>query len=233
MRRSKLYTAQSKLVNRMEFKSLTEGLNLLKSMPTVKFNQTVELAFRLGIDPRQSDQNIRGATPLPKGTGKVVRVAVVASEEKASAAKAAGADFVGSTDLIQKIKDGFMDFDVLISTPDLMTQVRALGRVLGPRGLMPNPKTGTVTDNIGAAVAEAKAGRVEYRNDKGGCVHVPVGKLSFSTEDLVENAVTVIHALLRAKPAAASGIYMQSCTLSATMTPGIRLDLKEYMKVNA
>lgn len=232
MRKSKLYRKQAEMYDRHQLYTLGNALQILRDMPHVKFNETVELAFRLGIDPRQSDQNLRGAVPLPKGTGKTVRVAVIAAEAAADAAKAAGADHVGMADLIAKIKDGWMDFDVLITTPDAMAQVRPLGRALGPRGLMPNPKTGTVTDDVAAAVAEAKAGRVEYRNDKGGCVQVPVGKISFSVEDLIENSATVIHAILRAKPPAASGVYMQGCTVSTTMSPGIRLDIKEYMKGN-
>lgn len=232
MAKSKLYRQQMEKFDRQALYSLTDAINILRDMPHVKFDETVELAFRLGIDPRQSDQNIRGAVPLPKGTGKTVRVAVIAAESAAEAAKAAGADAVGMNDLIAKIKDGWMEFDVLITTPDAMAQVRPLGRVLGPRGLMPNPKTGTVTDNVGAAVLEAKAGRVEYRNDKGGCIQVPAGKISFTSEDILENAVTLIHTILRAKPAAASGVYMQACTISTTMSPGIRLDIKEYMKVN-
>lgn len=232
MHRSKLYRQQAEQVNRTTLYTLQNAIALLKEMPHVKFNETVELSFRLGIDPRQSDQNIRGAIGLPKGTGKAVRVAVIAAEAAADAANAAGADTVGMADLIAKIKDGWMEFDVLITTPDAMAQVRPLGRVLGPRGLMPNPKTGTVTDDVAGAVREAKAGRVEYRNDKGGCVQVPVGKISFSPEDILENAVTLVKTILRAKPAAASGVYLQGCTISTTMSPGIRLDLKEYTKVN-
>lgn len=232
MRRSKLYRQQAEKVDRAVLYTLPDAIAVLKEMKHVKFNETVELAFRLGIDPRQSDQNIRGAVALPKGTGKAVRVAVIAAEGAADAAKAAGADVVGMADLIAKIKDGWMEFDVLITTPDAMGQVRPLGRVLGPRGLMPNPKTGTVTDDVGAAVREAKAGRVEYRNDKGGCVQVPVGKISFPAEDILENASTLVKTILRAKPAAASGVYLQACTISTTMSPGIRLDLKEYTKVN-
>ncbi len=232
-KQSKLYRKQMETFSRDTYYSLAQAVEIIKAMPHAKFNETVELAFRLGIDPRQTDQNVRGAIPLPKGTGKDVRVAVIAAESAADAAKAAGADIVGLNDLIADIKAGKMDFDVLITVPDAMPQVRTLGRVLGPRGLMPNPKTGTVTDDVASAVKEAKAGRVEYRNDKGGCVQVPVGKVAFTVEDIVENAVTVIKAILRAKPAAASGVYMQACTLSSTMSPGIRLDIKEHMKVNA
>jgi large subunit ribosomal protein L1 len=202
-------------------------------MSHVKFDETVELAFKLGIDPKQSDQNVRGALPLPKGTGKKVVVAVIAAGENAEAAKSAGAEHVGFEDLIEKIKGGWTDFDTLIATPDTMPKVRPLGRVLGPRGLMPNPKTGTLTDSVAPAVQEAKAGRVEYRNDKGGCVHVPIGKVSFSEEDLKENMNAVVKALLRAKPASAKGVYIQSCTLSSTMSPGIKVDIKEFTKETA
>lgn len=233
MPKSKLYRKQMEGFKRESLYTLKNAIDVLKAMPHAKFNETVELAFRLGIDAKQTDQNIRGAIALPKGTGKAVRVAVIAAEAAADAAKAAGADIVGLNELINEIKGGRMDFDVLITTPDAMPQVRPLGRVLGPRGLMPNPKTGTVTDNVAAAVQEAKAGRVEYRNDKGGCVQVPIGKIAFEAEDILANAETIVKAILRAKPAAASGIYMQACTLSSTMSPGIRLDLKEYMKVNA
>ena len=200
MRRSKLYQAQAK------------GL---------------EAAFRLGIDPRKSDQNVRGAVALPSGTGKLVRVAVVADGAQAEAARAEGADFVGYEDLVEKIKGGWLDFDILIATSDAMKLVRPLGRQLGPRGLMPNPKTGTVTDNVGPAVKEAKGGRVEFRADKGGCVHVPFGKLSFTVEALEANFAVIVDALLKAKPASAKGAYMLSCTLSGTMTPGVKLNLKE------
>ncbi|OGV56020.1 MAG: 50S ribosomal protein L1 [Lentisphaerae bacterium GWF2_52_8] len=231
MHRSKLYRSQAEKVDRLKKLDMGSALKLLKSLPPVKFDQTVELAFKLGIDPKQSDQSVRGAIPLPKGTGKKVRIAVIASEGAADEARAAGADYVGYEDLVNKIKEGWQEFDVLIATPAAMPLVRPLGRVLGPRGLMPNPKTGTVTDQVGAAVAEAKGGRVEFRADRGACVHVPVGKLSFAAEDLLANCEAVVHAIIRAKPASAKGIYMQSCTLSATMTPGIKVDVREMSKV--
>ena len=230
-KKSKVYKSQSETFDNTRYYSLSEGIELLKKMPHVKFDETVELAMKLGIDPRQSDQNVRGAVALPKGTGKNVRVAVVAAESAADDAKAAGADYVGMEDLIAKIKDGWLDFDILIATPSAMSQVRPLGKVLGPRGLMPNPKTGTVTDNVGDAVKEAKAGRVEFRADKGGCVHVPLGKLSFKTEDIAENCDAVVKAVLRAKPATAKGNYVQSCTLSSTMSPGVKLDTRDILKV--
>jgi large subunit ribosomal protein L1 len=191
----------------------------------------VELSFKLGVDPKQTDQTVRGAVPLPRGTGKKVTIVVIADDEKPRLeAQEAGADFVGYDDIIAKIKGGWTDFDVLIATPSAMSQVRPLGRQLGPKGLMPNPKTGTVTDKVGNAVKEAKAGRVEFRADKGACVQVPIGKLSFDADALCENAQAVVKAIVKAKPASAKGVYVQSFTLSATMTPGIRLDTREVTK---
>lgn len=228
---SKLYRAQAEMCDSMKRYSLADALGLLKQMPHVKFDETIEVAFKLGIDPKQSDQNVRGAIPLPKGTGKQVRVAVIAADAAAKDATDAGAEIVGYDELIEKIKGGWMEFDILIATPDVMPKIRALGRVLGPRGLMPNPKTGTVTDKTGDAVREAKAGRVEFRNDKGACVHVPIGKMSFAAEDLKENCMAVVNAVLRAKPASAKGVYVQSCTVSSTMSPGLKVDLKEINKV--
>jgi large subunit ribosomal protein L1 len=226
-KQSKSYRSKLELCDRTRAYALEEAMIALKALPKAKFDETVELAFRLGIDPKQSDQNVRGALALPKGTGKTVRIAVVASGEAADAARAAGADIVGLEDLVAKIKEGWLEFDVLIATPAAMPQVRPLGRALGPRGLMPNPKTGTVTDDVGAAVREAKGGRVEFRADRGACVHVPVGKVSFAAADLLENCHAVIQALLRAKPATARGTYIQACTVSSTMSPGFRLDLKD------
>ena len=227
MRRSTLYKSQVGSFEATARYSIKDALNALKAMPAVKFDQTVEAAFRLGIDPRKSDQNVRGAVALPSGTGKSVRVAVVCDGPQADAAKAAGADFVGYEDLVEQIKNGWQDFDILIATPDAMKLVRPLGRQLGPRGLMPNPKTGTVTENVEPAVKEAKAGRVEFRADKGGCVHVPFGKLSFTAEALEANLRVIIDALLKARPSSTKGAYMLGCTLSATMTPGVRLNSKE------
>jgi large subunit ribosomal protein L1 len=204
-----------------------EAFEILKEMSHVKFDESVDVAFKLGIDPKKSDQNVRGAIPLPKGTGKKVTVAVVAAGDQAEDAKSAGAEIVGFDDLIEKIKGGWLDFDVLIATPESMKQVRPLGRVLGPRGLMPNPKTGTVTDAVGDAVKEAKAGRVEFRADRGACVHVAIGKLSFAAEDLKENFDAVINALTKARPATAKGTYFVSCTVSSTMSPGIKISSKE------
>ena len=192
-----------------------------------EFDETVDLALKLGIDPRKSDQNVRGAVALPYGTGKTVRVCVVADGAQAEDAKAAGADIVGYDDIVAKIKDGWLDFDILIATGEAMKLVRPLGRQLGPRGLMPNPKTGTVTEQVGNAVKEAKAGRAEFRADRGACVHVPIGKLSFSTEALCGNYDVVIDALMKAKPASAKGAYILSCTVSSTMSPGVKVVVKD------
>ncbi len=227
MFRSKLYKSQQKCYEHQQKYSVLEAFEIIKKMSHVKFDETVDVAFKLGIDPKKSDQNVRGAIPLPKGTGKKVAVAVIASGAQADDAKAAGAEFVGFEDLIEKIKGGWLDFDVLIATPDAMKQVRPLGRVLGPRGLMPNPKTGTVTDAVGGAVKDAKFGRVEYRADRGACVHVPIGKLSFAAEDLKENFDAILKALAKARPASAKGIYFISCTISSTMSPGVKISGKE------
>jgi len=202
---------------------LAEAVKILKGFSTTKFNQTVEVSTHLGIDPRQSDQNVRGSVALPHGIGKSVRVAVFAQGDNAEKARAAGADIVGADDLAQKIKGGTMDFDVALATPDMMGVVGPLGRVLGPRGLMPSPRSGTVTTDISSAVREFKAGKIEFRNDKGGNVAVPVGKISFGEEQLVENITAFLNYLRTLKPAAAKGTYLQSVTVSATMSPGIRV----------
>jgi large subunit ribosomal protein L1 len=201
-----------------------EALDLVKAMATRNFDETVEAAFRLGVDPRKADQMIRGTVSLPHGTGKSVRVAVFAAGDAAREAEEAGADVVGADDLIAQVEGGFLDFDVAIATPDLMGQVGKLGRTLGPRGLMPNPKTGTVTNDVGKTVSEFKAGKVEYRTDRYGNVHVPVGKASFDGHDLLENYFAVLDELLRAKPASAKGRYLKSVTASSTMGPGVKID---------
>ena len=202
---------------------LAEAVKILKGFSTTKFNQTVEVSTHLGIDPRQSDQNVRGSVALPHGIGKSVRVAVFAQGENAEKARAAGADIVGADDLAQQIKGGTMDFDVALATPDMMGVVGPLGRVLGPRGLMPSPRSGTVTTDISSAVREFKAGKIEFRNDKGGNVAAPVGKINFSEEQLVENIQTFLNHLRTVKPAAAKGTYIRTITISATMSPGIRV----------
>ena len=232
MRRSKLYKKQvaTEGLDLQQRYGVAEAIALLKTLPSVKFDQTAEVAFKLGVDPRKSDQTVRGAVALPRGTGKTVRVAVVADGNAAAEAKEAGADFVGFEDIVQRIKDGWQEFDILIATPDAMRLVRPLGRQLGPRGLMPNPKTGTVTDQVGSAVREAKGGRTEFRTDRGGCVHVPFGKLSFEADALKENFDVIVNALNKAKPTSAKGAYILSCTISATMTPGIKVNVKELVR---
>ncbi len=208
---------------------LKDAVVVLTKFPKAKFNETVDLAFRLGVDPKQSDQMVRGTVPLPHGSGKTVKVLVFAKGgAPAEAAKAAGAEYVGFEDLIKKCQEGWSDFDVAIATPDAMSEVRKLGKVLGPRGLMPNPKTGTVTEDTAKAVKEVKAGRVEYKIDKAGNVHVPVGKVSFTPAQIEENARSVIDAVRKAKPASVRGTYIQSCTISATMSPPVKLDMREF-----
>jgi large subunit ribosomal protein L1 len=204
---------------------LDEAIALALQAKSAKFDETVEMAVRLGVDPRQAEQNVRGTVVLPNGTGKSVRVVVIAKGEKVKEAEDAGADFVGGEDLTKKIQDeGWLDFDTMIATPDMMGAVGRLGKVLGPRGLMPNPKVGTVTFDVGKAVREVKAGKVEYRVEKAGIVHVPIGKASFDAAKLVENASALLTALLRAKPAAAKGTYLRSVSVSTTMGPGVAID---------
>ena len=206
-----------------------EALEIVKNLSNRNFDETVEAAFRLGVDPRKADQMLRGTVSLPAGTGKAVRVAVFAAGDAARDAEAAGADVGGSDDLVERIQGGFLDFDVAIATPDLMGKVGKLGRVLGPRGLMPNPKTGTVTTEVGKAVGEFKGGKVEYRTDRHGNVHVPVGKASFAVEALIENYGAVMDELLRAKPAAAKGRYLKSITVSSTMGPGVKISTESRL----
>src|SRR5437899_3364689 len=226
--RSKRYRAATQHVDRSKTYNLADAVSTLKKFPPTKFDQTVTVSFRLGVDPKQSDQMVRGTCPLPHGSGKQVRVLVFAEGE---AAKEAGAEFVGMKDLIQKCQDGFQDFDVAIATPAAMAEVRKLGKVLGPRGLMPNPRTGTVTDDTAKAVQEVKAGRVEFKLDKNGNVAVPVGKFSFEENALVENGNAVIEAVVRARPASAKGRYVEGMTISATMSPGVRVDPAPYLNV--
>jgi large subunit ribosomal protein L1 len=211
-------------VDREALYSVSEAIDIVKRLSRPSFDETVELAVRLGVDPRKADQIVRGTLSLPAGTGRTERVAVFAAGEQAAEARAAGADVVGADDLVAKVNGGFLDFDVAIATPDLMGQVGTLGRVLGPRGLMPNPKTGTVTMDVGKAVTEFKGGRVEYRTDKVGNVHIRIGKASFTREQLVTNLRAVIEELQRAKPAAAKGRYLLSVTVATTMGPGVHID---------
>ena len=203
------------------------AIDIVKGAAFAKFDETVEVAVRLGVDPRHADQAVRGTVVLPAGTGKKVRVAVIAVGEKAREAEAAGADFVGN-DLLPKIKEGWMEFDVLIATPDQMGQVGQLGRVLGPRGLMPNPKAGTVTMDVTRAVRETKAGKIEFRVDKGANIHAPIGKVSFTPEALNENFAAFMDQIVRSKPAAAKGVYVRSVTISSTMGPGVAIDTTPY-----
>ena len=233
-KRSKRYRAASEKVDGAKNYPLEEAVSVLQdpSLRPPKFDQTVTLAFRLGVDPKQSDQMVRGTCPLPNGSGKTVRVLVFAQGQAAEAARAAGAEYVGYEDMIKKCQEGFQDFDVAIATPAAMTEVRKLGKVLGPRGLMPNPKTGTVTDDTAKAVKEVKAGRVEFKLDKNGNVAVPVGKFSFETKALVENGSAVIDAVIKARPAAAKGTFLENVTLAATMLPGLRIDASQFLKVD-
>ena len=204
--------------------SLEEASVLIKEAAFAKFDETVEIALSLGVDPKRADQMVRGTTVLPHGTGKQVRILVIAKGEKEQEAKEAGADFVGSDDILKKIQDGWLGFDSIIATPDMMGAVGKLGKVLGPRGLMPNPKTGTVTFEVGKAIQEIRRGRVEYKVDKAGNVHVPVGKVSFQSQQITDNARTVFDSILKAKPSSSKGKYVKSATLSSTMGPGIHLD---------
>lgn len=223
----KKYIDAAKRYNREQFHSPAEAVNLAKSLASAKFDETIEMAFRLGVDPRKADQIVRGTVSLPAGTGKTVRVAVFANGAAADAARAAGADIVGGEDLVEKVSGGFLDFDLAISTPDLMGKVGTLGRVLGPRGLMPNPKTGTVTMDVGDAVTAFKGGRVEYRTDRIGNIHVPIGKASFAAADLLRNARALLEEIQRVKPAAAKGKYLRSITFASTMGPGIRVETSD------
>lgn len=223
----KKYLEAAKLINKENAYDPEEAVALAKKTTVTKFDATVEVAVRLGVDPKKADQQLRGALVLPHGTGKTQKVLVFAKGEKAKEAEAAGADFVGDDDMIAKIQGGWFDFDVIVATPDMMANVGKLGRVLGPKGLMPNPKTGTVTFDVDRAVKEIKAGKIEYRVDKAGNIHAPVGKVSFDDAKLVENILAVIDTLKRVKPAAAKGQYIRNVTLSTTMGPGVRVNLQK------
>ena len=223
-KRGKKFTEAAKLVDRTQVYDLKEAIELAKKTSTVNFDATVEVAFRLGIDTRKNDQQIRGAVVLPNGTGKTQRVLVFAKGEKLKEAEAAGADYAGDAEYITKIQQGWFDFDVIVATPDMMGEVGKIGRVLGPKGLMPNPKTGTVTFDVAKAVAEIKAGKVEYRADKAGIIHAPIGKASFDNEKLEENFKTVFETIQKAKPAAAKGTYMKSVNITTTMGPAVKID---------
>lgn len=232
-RRGKGYKGALAKVDRNQRYPLEEGLKLVHETARAKFDETVEMAVRLGVDPRQADQNVRGTVILPHGMGKSVRVLVFAKGEKEKEAQEAGADFVGAEDMVKKITEGWLDFDSAVATPDMMAAVGRIGKILGPRGLMPNPKTGTVTQDIAKAVREIKAGKVEFRVDKAGNVQVPIGKVSFGADKLVENARAVLMAILRAKPASAKGNYILGVTLSSTMGPGVKVDLSQVRAMAA
>jgi large subunit ribosomal protein L1 len=223
----KKFRAASARVDRNRTYAIPEAVSLVKQAAYAKFDETVDVAVNLGVDPRHADQVVRGTVVLPHGTGKSVRVLVIAQGDRAREAEAAGADFVG-VEYIQKIKDGWLDTDVIVATPDVMGQLGQLGRVLGPRGLMPNPKAGTVTMDVGRAVREIKAGKIEFRVDKTGNVHAPVGKVSFTPAQLADNVQAFMDTIVRAKPAAAKGTYLKSATVSSTMGPGVKLDLAGY-----
>ena len=229
-KRSKRYRACVELLDANKTYSLPEAVETIKKLPPTKFDQTVTLSFKLGVDPRQSDQMVRGTCPLPHGSGKQLRVLVFAQGQAAEAAREAGAEFVGFEDLIKRCQEGFQDFDVAVATPTAMAEVRKLGKVLGPRGLMPNPKTGTVTEDTAKAVREVKAGRVEFKLDKNGNVAVPVGKVSFQPNALVENGTAVIDAVVRARPPAAKGKFVHTITVAATMTPGLKVDPAGFVR---
>jgi len=229
----KSYRKVFEKVDRNQRCRLEDSLKLVKETARAKFDETVDMAIRLGVDPRQADQNIRGTVALPHGMGKTVRVLAFAKGEKEREAQEAGADFVGNDELIKKISEGWLDFDKAVATPDMMAAVGRIGKILGPRGLMPNPKTGTVSLDIGKAVREIKAGKLEFRVDKAGIVHVPVGRASFSAEQLIDNARMVLLTVLRAKPASAKGNYVKGVTVATTMGPGIKIDLAQIRAMAA
>ena len=229
MKHGKKYVASAGLVDTTKQYDIAEAMDLTVKTKTAKFDETVEAHIRLGVDSRHADQQVRGAVVLPNGTGKTVRTLVFCKEDKVEAAKAAGADFVGAEDLVAKIQnENWMDFDVVIASPDMMGLVGRLGKVLGPRGLMPNPKAGTVTPDVARAVTEAKAGKIEYRLDKQNIIHCPIGKVSFGPEKLQENFETLLNAVAKAKPAAAKGQYIKSCVVATTMGPGIKVNASKY-----
>ena len=229
MKHGKKYNDSSKLVDRTKLYDVEEAMDLCVKTATAKFDETVEVHVRLGVDSRHADQQVRGAVVLPNGTGKKVRVCVFCKENKYEAAQAAGADYVGGQDLVDKItKENWMDFDVVIASPDMMGLVGRLGKILGPRGLMPNPKAGTVTPDVAKAITEAKAGKIEYRLDKTNIIHCPIGKASFGADKLVQNFETLMEAIVKAKPSAAKGTYLKSCTVTSTMGVGVKVATNKY-----
>jgi len=230
-KKGKRYQEAAKLIDPSKIYKIDEAIELLKEAAKAKFDETVEVAYRLGVDPKKADEQIRGAFVLPHGTGRTQRVLVFAKGEKAREAEAAGADFVGDEELINKINEGWLDFDIVVATPDMMAEVGKLGRILGPQGLMPNPRTGTVTFDIEKAVSDIKAGQVEYRVDNASNLHVPIGKISFKNEHLVENFDAMTKTIVAAKPQSSKGIYMRNVTVTSTMGPGIKVDVSEYVRV--
>lgn len=229
MKHGKKYTDSAKLLEKGKLYDLTEAVELVKQTAKAKFDETIELSVRLGVDPRHADQQVRGAVVLPHGTGKKVRVLVFCKADKEADAKAAGADFIGGEDLIAKIQEGWLDFDVAVATPDMMGLVGRVARILGPRGLMPNPKSGTVTPDVTKAINDIKAGKVEYRVDRSSIINVPVGKASFEANQLDENISTLMDAIVKAKPASAKGTYLKSVAISSTMGPGIHLNAQRFL----
>ena len=228
MKHGKKYVDSAKLIDRSTLYDINEALDLAVKTGKAKFDETVEVHVKLGVDSRHADQQVRGAIVLPHGTGKSVRVLVFAKADKAQAALDAGAEYVGAEDMVAKVQGGWMDFDVVIASPDMMGLVGRLGKVLGPRGLMPNPKAGTVTPDVAKAVVDAKAGKIEYRLDKTNIIHCPIGKVSFGAEKLQENFSTLLGAIVRAKPAAAKGQYIRSCVVATTMGPGVRINPNKF-----
>lgn len=228
-KRGKNYQEAAKLVDRTKQYNIAEAVTLLKEASKAKFDETVEVAFRLGVDPKKADENIRGAVVLPHGTGKTQRVLVFAKGDKVKEAEAAGADYIGDADIIAKINEGWFDFDVIVATPDMMAEVGKLGRVLGPKGLMPNPKTGTVTFEVEKAVNDIKAGKVEYRVDKSSNLHVPIGKVSFEDDKLVENFSTIMETIVKVKPQSSKGTYIRNVVVTSTMGPGIKIDPSSFL----
>jgi len=224
MKRGKRYSAAVTGLDRNEKRKLSDALGVVKKLAGAKFDETVEIAVRLGVDPTKADQMIRGAVTMPRGTGKTRKILVFAKGDKAKEAETAGADFIGAEDIVAKIQGGWLDFDVAVATPDMMGQVGKIGKLLGPRGLMPNPKSGTVTFDLANAIKEIQAGKVEFRVDKAGIIHAPVGKASFSAEDLFENARTLMEQLQKMKPASAKGTYIKSVSVTSTMGPGVKVD---------
>lgn len=229
-KKGKKYNEALKLVDRSKAYEIEEAVELLKKVAKANFDETVEIAFRLGVNPKKADEQIRGAMVLPHGTGRTQTVLVFAKGEKAKEAEAAGADYVGDQDLIEKINQGWFDFDVIVATPDMMAEVGKLGRVLGPKGLMPNPKTGTVTFDVEKAVNDIKAGQVEYRVDSAGNLHVPAGKISFDNEKLVENLTAIIRTMVQVRPQATKGTYMRNVAITSTMGPGIKVDASGFLR---